>query len=149
MVDFDIERYIPHRGRMKLLNEIISVDDTAAVTASIPTDQWPLSGSDGVNPLVLIELVAQTSAVSIRWRELQKNPDTPDGRGWLVGIKSATFRMESIPLNTRVTTRSTVNFSIDDYTEIHGITRMGDTVVGEVTLQVMRDNGEEKNDGTE
>jgi len=34
-------------------------------------ESWPLTGADGADPLVLIELVAQTAAVNNVWELIQ------------------------------------------------------------------------------
>jgi predicted hotdog family 3-hydroxylacyl-ACP dehydratase len=137
-MNFDIERLIPHRGRMKLVDKIIQVDEDAAITESFVTARWPLSQDNGVNPLVFIELTAQTAAVCIGWKKLKEQGDH-NGRGWLVGIKSAVFYADTIPLQTLVRTHARINFSLDNYTEIHGEVTEGPTIMGEIILQVLRD----------
>jgi len=138
MIEVAIERLIPHRDRMKLIDAIVEVDDRWAVTESTVTDRWPLLEGDSVNPLVLIELIAQTSAVTIGWKKLKEEGDAESGKGWLVGIKSADFPDIEIPLHARITTRSEINFTMDNYTELHGISTIGKDRIGEAVLQVMR-----------
>ena len=138
MVNINIEDLIPHRGRMKLVDQIIEVDEAAAVTLSTVTDKWPLIQNDFVNPLVLIEIVAQTSAVSIGWKKLKEDGNNAGGKGWLVGLKAAEFFVDRIPLNTNIKTQTKINFSLDNYTEILGISKIGSDLVGEIVLQVLR-----------
>jgi predicted hotdog family 3-hydroxylacyl-ACP dehydratase len=138
MVNINIEDLIPHRERMKLVDQIIEVDEAKAVTLSTVTDKWPLVQNDFVNPLVLIEIVAQTSAVSIGWKKLRKDGKNAGGKGWLVGIKVAEFFVDRIPLNTSIRTQTKINFSLDNYTEILGISKIGSDLVGEIVLQVLR-----------
>lgn len=140
MVNINIENLIPHRGRMKLVDKIIEVDETTAVTESTVTDQWPLLQNNFVNPLVLIEVVAQTSAVSIGWKELKENGNDARGKGWLVGIKTADFFIDRIPLNNRIRTWVKINFNLDYYTEILGISKIGSDLVSEIVLQVLRNS---------
>ena len=139
MVNINIEDLIPHRGRMKFVDEIIEVDENSAVTESTVTDQWPLVQNNLVNPLVLIELVAQTSAVSIGWKNLKNDGNNIGGKGWLVGIKTANFFIDRIPLNIQIRTRAKINFSLDNYTEICGTSKIGSDIIGEIVLQVLRD----------
>ena len=139
MVNTDIESLIPHRGRMKFIDEIIEVDENSAITESIVTDQWPLIQNNDVNPLVLIELVAQTSAVSIGWKESKDGRNSIGGRGWLVGIKTANLFIDRIPLNTRIRTRAEINFDLDGYTQIHGTSKIGPNLIGDIVLQVLTD----------
>jgi predicted hotdog family 3-hydroxylacyl-ACP dehydratase len=140
MVDINIEDLIPHRGRMKFVDQIIEVDENTAVTESTVTDQWPLVNNNFVNPLVLIEVVAQTSAVSIGWKELKKDGNTAGGKGWLVGIKAANFFIDKIPLNSNIRTWTKINFNLDNYTEILGISKIGSNLVSEIVLQVLRNS---------
>jgi predicted hotdog family 3-hydroxylacyl-ACP dehydratase len=138
MVNINIEDLIPHRDRMKLVDQIIEVDEAAALTLSTVTDKWPLVQNDFINPLVLIEIVAQTSAVSIGWKKLKEDGKNAGGKGWLVGIKAAEFFVDRIPLNTSIRTQTKINFSLDNYTEILGISKIGSDLVGEIVLQVLR-----------
>ena len=140
MVNIDIEDLIPHRGRMKFVNQIITVDETKAVTLSTVTDKWPLVQDNFVHPFVLIEIVAQTSAVSIGWKKLKEDGSHAGGKGWLVGIKTAEFFVDRIPLNTSIRTMTQINFSLDNYTEILGTSKIGSDLVGEIVLQVLRNN---------
>ena len=138
MVDINIEELIPHRDRMKLIDEVIEVDEQTAVTRSTVTEYWPLFEEDSVDPIVLIELVAQTAGVSIGWTELKKKGGNPEGKGWLVGIKEAAFYLERIPLNSRIITDSRKVFDFDNYKEILGITKINGEIAGKVTVQVVQ-----------
>lgn len=138
MIDLPVESLIPHRDRMKLLDAVLDADGDSATTECRVTEGWPLREGDGVNALVLIEAVAQTSAVSIAWKEYLDSGAVGGGKGWLVGIKSAVFHAETLPLGSRLVVRAEVRFSLDQYSEIHGVCRVGGEVAGEVTLQVMR-----------
>lgn len=145
--DADIERLLPHRGPMKLIDGITAVDETGAATTATVRPDWPLVADGAVSPLVLIEVAAQSSAISIGWKELVEKGDIA-GNGWLVGVKSAVFHVEAIPVGTVIHARADVAFSMDNFTEIHARTRIGDAPAGEITLQVMRaEEGEGKQDG--
>ena len=61
------EDFLPHRDRMRLIDEIIDVNEKSAVTQATVTDQWPFFSGESVNSLVLIELVAQTAGISNCW----------------------------------------------------------------------------------
>lgn len=135
----EIERLIPHRDGMKLLDAIISADGRQATTESVVTERWPLVEDTGVSPLILIELVAQTSAVCIGWQEAQEAGDKPiEGMGWLVGIKSATFYTGAIAMGTRIRTQTEIRFSIDNYTEITGKASAGTLCLADIVVQVLR-----------
>lgn len=136
MID-DVERLIPHRGRMRLVDEIISVDEKTAVTASTVTETWPMVEGGAANCIVLVELVAQTAGVCLGWKERRKNED-PDGTGWIVGVKEALFHCSEIPLGSRIITTSERVFQVERYSEIAGTARVGDESLAEVKLQVLQ-----------
>ncbi|MCP4694084.1 MAG: hypothetical protein GY859_38975 [Desulfobacterales bacterium] len=135
--DTDIEALIPHRGRMKLIDEVVEIDEEAASTAAEVTDQWPLFTETGVSPIVLIELAAQTAGVHVGWWERRKSDDDADGKGWIVGVKKATFFLEELPLHARIITRVRVRLKMDNYLEFIGESRVGDAPAGEIALQVL------------
>jgi len=130
-----IEDLLPHRDRMLLIDEIIEVDDEKAVTESIVTKEWPLFEDNSVNPIILIELTAQTAGVYIGWKELKENGHTC-GKGWIVGVKKAAFYLDKIPLNSRITVSSKKTFIFDNFHEISGIVKIDSDIIGEITLQV-------------
>jgi predicted hotdog family 3-hydroxylacyl-ACP dehydratase len=137
-VNIDIERLLPHRDGMKLVNKIVRVDEHMAITESTVTSSWPLVENNDANCLVLIELVAQTSAICIGWKELVGGIDDVGGKGWLVGIKSASFFTDSIPLNTVIITQIYINLTMDNYTEVQGESKAGNVVLGKIILQVLK-----------
>ena len=101
----NVEELLPHRGRMKLVDEIIEVDEERALTRSTVTDLWPFFDGKTVNALVLIELIAQTAGISNSWGGIKKHGDKFERKGWLVGIKRSRLLIDSIPLNTCIITR--------------------------------------------
>ena len=138
-----VESLIPHRNRMKLVDEIIDVDERKAVTASTVTEDWPLFEAGSANCIVLVELVAQTAGVCIGWKEYQAKGDNQGGTGWIVGVKEAVFHCDAIPLNSRIITESERVFQVELYTEIAGTVRMGDQILAEIKLQVVQSDSNE------
>ena len=133
-----VERLIPHRNRMKLVDEIIDVDERKAVTASTVAENWPLFEAGLVNCIVLVELVAQTAGVCIGWKEYQAKGNNQGGTGWIVGVKQALFHRCTIPLNSRIITEAERGFQVELYSEINGTARMGDQILAEISLQVVQ-----------
>jgi predicted hotdog family 3-hydroxylacyl-ACP dehydratase len=87
---------LPHREPMVLVEEVLEVDRTVARTCSTVRTSWPLAEPDGVQPLVLIELAAQTAGVCNGWDRINtKGPDS-EKMGYLVGVKRA--RLPAEPL---------------------------------------------------
>lgn len=129
---------IPHRGRMLLVHEIVRVDGNAAVSRSVVSDQWPLTGAGGASPLLIVELVAQTSGLSNGLERLLQEGQGTETKGWLVGIKKAAFYVDALALGAVVETRAENSFKFEGFREIEGSASIDGKVVGEVTLQVVR-----------
>jgi len=139
-----VESLIPHRNRMRLVDEIIAVDEKKAVTVSTVTENWPMVEAGSANCLVLVELVAQTAGVCLGWRERQITDGDLEGTGWIVGVKEAVFHCRELPLNSRIITESKRVFQMELYSEIEGTTRMGDEILAEIKLQVVQSGSNEK-----
>jgi len=137
MIDCTVEDLIPQRDRMKLLDEIIEVDAKKAVTVSTATKKWPLYDNNAVNPIILIELVAQTAGICIGWNEKKVSGKESAGKGWLVGVEKADFFLNKIPLKIPIITSSTIKFRLDKYAKIVGYVKIGSKCVGEIVLQVV------------
>ena len=132
----DIEALIPHRDRMKLINDVLDINADTAVTSSLVSDQWPLCRGSSVDPLVLIEIVAQTAAVHISWK---KGADRGvGGGGWLVGIKNADFFLDRIPLQTVLITTVKNLYSAENYNVLEGTVTAGTDILGRIQIQVFR-----------
>ena len=136
--DIGIEDLIPHRDRMKLIHEILEVDEKRAVTRAVVTEKWPLFDGESVNPIVLIELVAQTAGICNGWERIRIHGMESEKKGWLVGIKKSVFFIEAIPLHTQIVTHCENKLKYEGFREIQGTTRIGPDIVGEVALQVFQ-----------
>lgn len=132
------EDLLPHRDRMKLVDDIVEVNEKRAVTFATVTHQWPLLKGETVHALVCIELVAQTAGISNCWDGIKKHGKHFVNKGWLVGIKKAVFHIDSIPIDTRITTRTENQFDFEGYIEILGTVEIASTVIAEVRLQLMQ-----------
>jgi predicted hotdog family 3-hydroxylacyl-ACP dehydratase len=132
----DIEALIPHRGRMRLIGEVVAVDDDRAVTSSAATESWPLFRDGSVDALVTIELVAQTAALMEGWKRQQSGRGGAEG--WLVGIKRADFRMPRIPLPATLLTEVRKDYAMEGYAVFEGTVRLGTEVVATVSIQAFR-----------
>jgi predicted hotdog family 3-hydroxylacyl-ACP dehydratase len=135
-----ITELLPHRGRMLLIQEIVRVDRDTAVSRTVVSDRWPLADGAGASPLSIVELVAQTSGLSNGLDRLIKEGRGTETKGWLVGIKKAEFYTDLLPLGAVVETKTENSFKFEGFREVEGSVMIGDTLVGRVTLQVMRAN---------
>lgn len=144
-INVEIDELIPHRRPLRLIDQILEVDEDSAVTASTVTEQWPLFANGSVNPIVLIELVAQTALAHRGYTQIKKSAASVVRKGFLVGVKHADFLIHEIPLRTRIITRSTTRVLFDNFREISGIARIDEDIIGEITLQsVQSEPGERK-----
>lgn len=134
----EIQSLVPHRGPMLLISEIVSLDARSAATRSVVADHWPLVDGKGANVMVLIELVAQTAAVNNGWELLQREGPAASTLGWIVGIKSARFMLDVVPLGSTVLVESFNQMEYDDFRVIQGTATIDGTVAAEVTLQLMK-----------
>ncbi len=136
---FPVEDYIAHRGRMKLLDAVVDVDAQNAVVRSVTTEAWPLFEGGAIRPIVIVELVAQTAGINIRWEEMQESRGREkEGGGLLVGIKEAVFYVPRIRVDATVITSARKQYAHMNYAEYHGFSKIGGDILGEATIQVLR-----------
>jgi len=133
-----IEDLLPHRDRMLLIDEILVVDHNMAVTSTTVTDRWPFFNGNGVDPLILIEVVAQTAGINNGWVRIKKHGNDSEKKGWLVGIKQSRFFVDTLALNDRIQTCAENQFEYEGYRQILGTARIGSEIIGEVALQVIQ-----------
>jgi predicted hotdog family 3-hydroxylacyl-ACP dehydratase len=136
-----VEDFILQRDRMKLIDEIISVDELSSVSESVVSPAWPLCENGYVHPIIIIELVAQTAGINIKWNDTgtgERSAKDDNGGGVLVGIKKAVFHVNRIDVYSIVRTCSIKKYSQMSYAEFSGSVTMGEQVLGEVLLQLFR-----------
>lgn len=133
-----IEELLPHRGRMKLVDEILELTDDIAVTGATATRRWPLFNGTGISPLVLVELVAQTAGIKNGLTRIRIQGPDADKRGWIVGIKQARFEVDEIFPGDRVITRAWNEYQLENYFSIAGEASIDSRVVARVSLQAVQ-----------
>lgn len=139
MVPLDVEQLLPHRDRMRLIDEVAEVNEAHAVTRSLVRETWPLFAEGDAEPTVLIELVAQTAAAAQSWR--RPPGERGEGFGWLVGIRTAEFFTRRLPAGLALVTEATYLYGLDDYHVYAGKVTAGGTLLAQVELQVLRSPG--------
>jgi predicted hotdog family 3-hydroxylacyl-ACP dehydratase len=136
----DIESLIPHRDRIKLINEVLEITPESAVTGATVSSSWPLCDGQSVNSLVLVETVAQTAAL------IEGHKRGKEGKagvkGWLVGIKNATFYVERVDLNTKLVISVKSMYSFDQYGVVEGIVKEDENIIAAIVLQALRLNND-------
>lgn len=133
---YDLKDVLPHRGNMLLLDAILEADLSYAVTSSVMTASFPLTDDNGVQPLIMVELAAQTAGVCNGLDRIQEQGLDSDKTGWLVGIKRADFYVDCLPLGKTVLTRSENSHAYDKLREVSSVLHMDGGLVGEITLQL-------------
>jgi predicted hotdog family 3-hydroxylacyl-ACP dehydratase len=136
MLNIDIESLIPHREKIKIISGILEIKETTAISTAMVNPNWPLYDGGAVNSLVLIEAIAQTAAIVEGYKRKQKGKDGV--KGWLVGIKSADFFLDRIPLYTELITSVIPLSSAENYNVIEGTVMAGKDILGRVRIQVFR-----------
>ena len=135
----DIETLIPHRDRMRLITEVLQVDEERAVTSATTRETWPLFAGGFVDTLVTIELVAQTAALMEGWKRLQAGRS--GATGWLVGIKNAEFRGMRIPVNETLVTEVRRSYALEGYAVFTGTISIGSEPIATMQIQAFRPEG--------
>lgn len=133
----NIEDLLPHRGRMRLIDEIVSLNEKTSVARTTASTHWPLFDGRTISPIVFIELVAQTAGLSNNLGRLATKGRETDKKGWLVGIKRAQFFVDMVNPGDRITVCSENSFELENYREITGNARIGSDIACEVVLQLV------------
>jgi predicted hotdog family 3-hydroxylacyl-ACP dehydratase len=132
------EDLLPHKGKMLLIDDIVELSEEAATSRSRVRETWPLVVGQAAGVLLIVELVAQTSGLSNGLALVNHNGKNTNKKGWVVGIKTARFYVDSLPVGAHIVTRAVNLFKFDEFVEIKGDARIDDAIVGEVVLQVMK-----------
>ena len=135
---YTLEELLPHRGRMLLVHEIVEGDETHAVTRSVISDSFPLRAEEGVEPLIMIELAAQTAGVCNGLDRIQSMGKESSTMGWLVGVKRASFFIDSIPVGRTVVTSSKNVHNYENLREVFSEVYLDGALIGEITLQLFK-----------
>ncbi len=123
----EIERLIPHRLPMRLVEEILRVDEWSVETAAVVRDTWPTAEGTQARTLVLVELIAQSAAVLQGWKERHEK-EMGEG-GLLVGIHSAIPSQPTIPVGTRLVCSVRISHGATSYLAFEGEVRDAASVV--------------------
>ncbi len=131
---YTIDDFIPHQDRMKLINDIIEINDDHCVTESVATPLWPLCKGEQINSIIIVELVAQTASAFVGWQK--RNETKTGGEGVIVGIKKAVLNVPFIPVGSRLRTSCRMLVSLNNqYAEFEGEVKDDHTIYGQVHLQ--------------
>ncbi|MFZ5571974.1 MAG: hypothetical protein ACOZF0_16365 [Thermodesulfobacteriota bacterium] len=133
-----IDDLLPHRGRMRLIQDILELDDIRSRTRSVVSADWPLVEGISVDSLILIEIMAQTAGIANGWARVRKNGLDSKKTGWLVGIKQARFFMQRIPLGAEIIAMAENNFEFENFREVRCQADIDGAGAAEATLQLFQ-----------
>ncbi|MBW1635647.1 MAG: hypothetical protein JRJ68_05160 [Deltaproteobacteria bacterium] len=136
--DLTLEDLLPHRGDMMLVKTVFEVDDKHARTLCRPEKSWPMSNDQGVHPLILIELAAQTAGVCNGLNRIQTRGIDSEQMGWLVGIKKATFLINSLPHGSDIITNAENTYSFENLREVFCEQSLDNNLIARITLQLFQ-----------
>jgi predicted hotdog family 3-hydroxylacyl-ACP dehydratase len=132
----DVEALIPHRGRMRLLNEIRHVEPGRCVARSVVLASWPFCSGGSVPPVVLVELLAQTASALIGWQ--RRKEEDIGGKGYLVGVRLARFSAAGVPVGTVLLSHVETERQRNNYAVFQGQVASDGKLLARVTLQAFR-----------
>lgn len=138
MESFDLTDVLPHRGRMLLLDKVLAVDESSAVTEAVVNRSYPMADAAGVPPLIMVELAAQTAGVCNGLTRRQREGKDASKKGWLVGVKRAQFYIDCIAFGSRLVIRSDNRHEFDMLREVSCVVHLEDVLIGELTLQLIQ-----------
>ena len=123
----DIEKLIPHRLPMRLVENIVRIDELSIETSSIVREAWPTTADGHVRTLVLVELIAQSAAVLQGWKERHEKESGIGGL--LVGIHTATPAQPSVPVGMQLFCSVRISHGATNYLAFEGEVKDGSGVV--------------------
>ncbi len=136
--DLTLEDLLPHRGHMMLVDKVLEVDNSHALTLCRVNRSWPMADANGVHPLILIELAAQTAGVCNGWDRVQTKGLDSDRMGWLVGIKKNEIFVDSLPFDGEIITSAENSYNFENLREVSCIQHMDNILICKSTLQLFQ-----------
>jgi predicted hotdog family 3-hydroxylacyl-ACP dehydratase len=130
----DIESLIPHRGRMRLLDRVVSVEGGAMVAEGVVRGDNPFLQDGVMLPAALIEYMAQAMAALVSWR----HGDPVPKMGYLVGARNVAF--EPVTVAPGGVVRATVREEavLGDFAAFDGVVAVDGAVACRGNLKVFR-----------
>lgn len=133
-----LEDLLPHRGDMLLVSEVLEVDSITARALFLVDKSWPMTDAQGADPLIMVELAAQTAGICNGWDRIQAHGQDSDKMGWLVAIKKADFFIDSLPFGRLITARAENTYSFENLREVSCEMHMDQELIGNATLQLFQ-----------
>jgi predicted hotdog family 3-hydroxylacyl-ACP dehydratase len=132
-----VEDLIPHRQRMKLIDDLVhvDVDQGSLLAVTRVKEDWPMCRAGRVDAVVLVEVVAQ--AVACRHGFVKRADGDPRNMGFLVGVKSARLHEGSLSVGTQLQVQAIHLYGVDEYHAYSGTVSTDFGVICEAVVQVL------------
>jgi predicted hotdog family 3-hydroxylacyl-ACP dehydratase len=135
----EIEAMIPHRSPMRLIDNVLELDEDPIETLSIVNKSWPLCDEQGADVILSIEIIAQSVAALYHRRKRRAGAPQID---FLVGIKEARFLTLVLPLNEEIKANVKMVSFIGNYGIFKGEVSIDGEIICQAVVQVL-EPGEE------
>lgn len=136
---FTLEDILPHREKMLLIDDIIAVEKDFAVAEAVLAKTFPMAEKQGVPPLIMVELAAQTAGICNGLTRIKNDGRDSSKKGWLVGVKRAQFFVEgTIDFGSRLVIRAENRHEFDMLREVFCVVHLEDVLLAEITLQLIQ-----------
>lgn len=119
--DVDIERLIPQRPPMRIVEAVAAIDEFSIESTATVRETWPTAEDGKARSSMLIELVAQTAAVLQGWKERHEK-EIGEG-GLLVGVQGAKLAAATIPVGTNLVCSVRISHGVQSYLAFDGEVR--------------------------
>ncbi len=133
---YKIEDFIPQRRPMLLVDEFVSSDWNETRVRTTVRDSWPLVENGKVDPVVLIEVVAQTAGVLAGWRKRDK--EKQGGRGWLVGVRRTDLTGVALEVGDVLDSYVKVSYELENYAVFQGRVELHGKEIARVEIQTFQ-----------
>lgn len=133
----DIEQWLPHRGRMLMVERALEMEDGRGLLEAEVRDTWPLCKEGQIPSLVVIDVVAQSAAVYASWE--RQNEQRPGGRGFIVGVRQTSWSAPTLPVGATLRVEILREVIMDNYAAFIGkVTTTDGDFEARVELQTFR-----------
>ena len=133
-----LEDLLPHRDGMLLVGEVIELHEKKTISKSVVAAHWPMTDTRGAQVLILVELAAQTAGINNSWQNRLRHGPDAETRGWIVGVKSARFDVDVLPLGAEIRVTSENSFEFEGFREIRSTAEVDGRPAAQIILQLMQ-----------
>ena len=117
-MDSPVTDFIPHRQSMCLVRSIVEIDYHKGVIRAVVEESWPTCVQGSVDPILLVEVFAQSAGVLAGWKK--RKTQQQGARGWLVGIRQAEISGQPIPVHTILDCHVQADYQMENYAVFKG-----------------------------